>query len=103
VKRRRRKSSNDMEKLNKTIAHNIVSKAIAVDTSLKRTEIRGSSSIVKLQLDSQAKERIYRQIVGDIESVGYVPKFSTAELFKAKTVGEIINIVIALTESGGPE
>jgi hypothetical protein len=92
-----------MEKLNRAIARNIVSKAIAVDTSFKQLDIDARLPLADLSLDLGAKTRIYKQIVHDIEFVGYVPKFSATELFKAKTVGEVVNIVIAATESGGPE
>jgi hypothetical protein len=92
-----------MEKLNRAIARNIVSRAIAVDTSFRQLDIDAPLALADLHLDLGAEKRIYKQIVHDIESVGYVPKFSATELFDAETVGEIINIVIKLTESGGPE
>ena len=89
--------------LNRAIARNIVTKAIAVDTEFSQPQINEALRIADLDLDALATERIYKQIVRDIESVGFHTKVSMSVLSDAVTVGDVIDVVVALTTSGGPE
>jgi hypothetical protein len=91
-----------MPKLSRAFADYIVIEAFATQTSLSRGQIKAPLSIDALGLDSAAKRQIQEQIVRTVESIGFRTTFSIDAFSNAKTVGDLIDLLLAATDSGWP-
>jgi len=93
-----------MPKLDQTVARNIVTEAIAIRSNFPQAKIRADLSIINdLRIDQVSMEGIRKRISRQVELIGFQAKFSPTDFSKARTVGDLIHVVVSLTESGGPD
>ena len=87
-----------MPRLSRAIADYIVVQSLAASqTSLSPGQIESPLSIDALDLDSAAKQRAHDQIVRTIDSIGFQTTFSLDAFSNAKTVGDLIDLLLATT------
>ena len=90
-----------MAKLKRSIARNIVTEAFALHMPMTVDQIQEPQFIENIDL--REKEQIHERIVGELKWLGFRTAYSFPEFSQARTVGEVIDVVVSLTESGGPD
>jgi acyl carrier protein len=90
-----------MPELGRRIASDIVIDALAGQASVSRDQIDAHSIIDKLGLDSNAMRQSQHRIVRAIESLGFRTSFPLDAFSDARTVGDLIKVVLTFTDSGG--
>lgn len=90
-----------MPEITRRIASDIVIDIFAAQTSISRDQIEADSNIEKLGLDSTAMRQSQQRIVRAIESLGFRTSFPLDAFSDARTVGDLIKVVLTFTDSGG--
>jgi hypothetical protein len=89
-----------MVRVSRAIADYIVREAVSTQTSLSLGQIEPLSSIGELGLNSAAKQQVQEQIVRTVESIGFRTTLSIDAFSDARTVGDLVDLLLAAIDSG---